>query len=77
MNTYSTTFHFPVEMKERIQLLSRMNFYLWMYVAREGDYDDAMEFIRSMRNVPAPFEDWYAFAPLCEPEISSFLSDDF
>ena len=46
-----------VKLQGTIQEVSRMNFYLWMYVAQEGEFEDAMEFVRTMQREPSPFEE--------------------
>ena len=43
-------------LQETVKDLSRVNFYLWLYIAQEADYDDAVEYINCRRNEPTPFE---------------------
>ncbi len=49
----------PAEMEKlqcAIQAMSRMNFYLWMYLAQEGIFEEAHDFIREKLEEPLPFE---------------------
>lgn len=51
---------FPATMEElhhKVKALSRMNFYLWMYIAQEGDFESARMFIHEQIETPTPFED--------------------
>lgn len=43
-------------LQETVKDVSRENFYLWMYIAKEADYDDAVDFVNARRNVMTPFE---------------------
>ena len=43
-------------LQETVKELSRVNFYLWLYIAQEADYDDAVEYVNCRRNEPTPFE---------------------
>ena len=52
-----------VKLQETIQAVSRMNFYLWMYVAQEGEFEDAKEFVRTMQREPSPFEEMLEINP--------------
>ncbi|MBR0343080.1 MAG: hypothetical protein IJH64_12715 [Oscillospiraceae bacterium] len=44
-------------LQETVKTVSRTNFFLWMYVAQEGEYDDALEFVTSKTDVITPFEE--------------------
>ena len=52
-----------VKLQGTIQAVSRMNFYLWMYIAQEGEFDEAMEFVRTMQLEPSPFEEMLGINP--------------
>ncbi len=43
-------------LQETVKDLARVNFFLWMYIAQEADYDDAVEFVNRQRNELTPFE---------------------
>jgi hypothetical protein len=45
-----------VKLQDAIQAVSRMNFYLWMYLAQEGEFEDAFEFVQEKQHTPTPFE---------------------
>lgn len=34
----------------------RQNFYLWMFIAQEGLWDDATEFLKENMDIPTPLE---------------------
>ena len=38
-----------VKLLSTIRTISRMNFYLWMYLAQEGEFEEAFEFVREKR----------------------------
>ena len=46
-----------VKLQEAVQTVSRMNFYLWMYLAQEGCFEEAMDFVHSKLRAPSPFEE--------------------
>lgn len=33
-----------------------MNFYLWVYLAQEGYFEEAIEFVQEKLQTPSPFE---------------------
>ena len=35
-----------MKLQGTIQAISRMNFYLWMYLAQEGEFEEAFDFVR-------------------------------
>lgn len=45
-----------VKLLSTIRTISRMNFYLWMYLAQEGEFEEAFEFVREKQQNPSPFE---------------------
>lgn len=45
------------EAEEKIRLLQRQLHYLWMYVAQEGDWEEADRFVKEHMEEPVPFED--------------------
>ena len=47
----------PDEVKEKIRRMQREIFYTWMFLSREGIYEDAEEFVREHMDEPIPFED--------------------
>ena len=45
-----------VKLQYAIQSVSRMNFYLWMYLAQEGIFEEAHIFVREQMENPLPYE---------------------
>lgn len=45
------------EAEEKIRMLQRQLHYLWMYVAQEGDWEEADRFVKEHMEEPVPFED--------------------
>ncbi len=45
-----------VKLQGTIQSVSRMNFYLWMYLAQEGEFEEAFDFVREKQQNPTPIE---------------------
>ena len=41
-----------VKLQGTIQAVSRMNFYLWMYLAQEGYFEEALEFVQEKLRTP-------------------------
>ena len=60
-----------------IQAVSRMNFYLWMYLAQEGIFEEAHEFVRDRMEDPLPFEAMLGIHPWIEPEKTDSPLDTF
>ena len=52
-----------VKLQGTIQAVSRMNFYLWMYLAQEGEFEEAFEFVRERQRTPSPFETMLGINP--------------
>jgi len=51
-----------------VRAISRTNFYLWMYLAQEGIFDDAHEFLRDKLESPLPVEVMLGIQPWLEPD---------
>ena len=49
---------YTADLRQQTMLMSRMNFYLWMFVAQEGLYEDALDFLALKSDIPTPFEEW-------------------
>ncbi len=62
MNTDPTS-SAMVKLQGTIQAVSRMNFYLWMYLAQEGEFEDAFEFVQERQRNPSPFETMLGINP--------------
>lgn len=65
------------QLKSTIQAVSRMNFYLWMYLAQEEMFDDAFAFVKEKQHVPSPFESMLGINPQnancrCDPMLYDF-----
>jgi hypothetical protein len=45
-----------MKLQGTIQAISRMNFYLWMYLAQEGEFEEAFDFVREKQQNPTPIE---------------------
>ena len=45
-----------VKLQGTIQAVSRMNFYLWVYLAQEGYFEEAIEFVQEKLQTPSPFK---------------------
>ena len=43
--------------KEKIRLLQRKLFYIWMFLSQEGLEEDAEEYVKNHMDEPTPFED--------------------
>ena len=52
-----------VKLQDTIQAISRMNFYLWMYLAQEGEFEEAFDFVREKQQNPTPFETMLGITP--------------
>ena len=52
-----------VKLQGTIQAVSRMNFYLWMFIAQEGCYEEAEAFVSSRQRDPSPFEEMLGINP--------------
>ena len=52
-----------VKLQGTIQAVSRMNFYLWMYLAQEGEFEEAFEFVQERQRNPSPFETMLGINP--------------
>jgi hypothetical protein len=65
MITFDTSSSAPANAKAMgtIQAISRMNFYLWMYLAQEGEFEEAFEFVREKQRNPSPFETMLGISP--------------
>ena len=60
--------HAEIEKLQRaIQAVSRMNFYLWMYLAQEDIFEEAHDFVREKMEEPLPFEAMLGIHPWVEP----------
>ncbi len=44
------------KLQSAIQTVSQMNFYLWMYLAQEGIFEEAHDFVREKLKEPLPFD---------------------
>ncbi len=60
-----------------IQAVSRMNFYLWMYLAQEGIFEEAHDFVREKMEEPLPFEAMLGIHPWVEPAAAESPFDPF
>jgi hypothetical protein len=47
----------PKEAQEKIKMLQRKLFYIWMFLGQEGIWEEAEEFIKEHMSEPVPFED--------------------
>ena len=52
-----------VKIQSTIQAISRTNFYLWMFAAQEGFYEEALEFVTERQQTPSPFETMLGITP--------------
>ena len=52
-----------VKLQGTIQAISRMNFYLWMYLAQEGEFEEAFDFVQEKQHSPSPFETMLGITP--------------
>ena len=52
-----------VKLQSTIQAVSRMNFYLWMYLAQEGEFEEAFDFVQAPQCTPSPFETMLGINP--------------
>ena len=66
-----------VKLQGTIQAISRMNFYLWMFVAQEGEFEEAFEFVTERQQAPTPFETMLGITPWNEPMNRDTPFDDF
>ena len=66
-----------VKLQGTIQSVSRMNFYLWMYLAQEGEFEDALEFVQEKQHSPSPFETMLGINPWDVDAGCSSQLDDF
>ncbi len=55
-----------VKLQCAIQSVSRMNFYLWMYLAQEGIFEEAHNFVREQMENPLPYEAMLGIHPWVE-----------
>jgi hypothetical protein len=60
-----------------IQAVSRMNFYLWMYLAQEGIFEEAHDFIRGKLEEPLPFEAMLGIHPWVDSGTAESPFDPF
>ena len=56
MMTYSAITPSPDIIQAHVLATSRMNFYLWLYLAQEGCYEEALEFVKNRQGDPTPFD---------------------
>ena len=49
---------YTADLRKQALLMSRINFYLWMFVAQNDLYEDALDFISMRHDIPTPFEEW-------------------
>lgn len=47
----------PTEVQRKMRMLQRQLHYTWMYLAQEGIWEEAEEFVKGHMCEPAPFED--------------------
>lgn len=47
----------PEEVKQKIRLLQRKLSYIWMFLAEEGLYEEAHDYVNNHMDEPTPFED--------------------
>ena len=66
-----------VKLQGTIQAVSRMNFYLWMYLAQEGEFEEAFEFVRERQRTPSPFETMLGIDPCDVAAGCNAPIDDF
>ena len=66
-----------VKLQGTIQAVSRMNFYLWMYLAQEGYFEEAFNFIQENQNKPSPFETMLGINPWDVAASCNSSFDDF
>ena len=66
-----------VKLQGMIQAISRMNFYLWMYLAQEGEFEDAFDFVREKQREPSPFETMLGITPWDVAMNCDLPLDDF
>lgn len=66
-----------VKLQGTIQAISRMNFYLWMYLAQEGEFEEALEFVREKQQNPSPFETMLGISPWNVSANQDSPFDDF
>jgi len=55
------------KMQCAIQTVSRMNFYLWMYLAQEAMFEEAYDFVREKMKEPLPFDVILGIHPWVKP----------
>ena len=66
-----------VRLQGTIQAVSRMNFYLWMYLAQEGDFEEAFDFVQERQRNPSPFETMLGINPWDVAAGCNLPLDDF
>ncbi len=68
----------PEIIQERLEILARENFGLWMFVATQDMADEALRYIEDDVRIPKSFECWYknGFIPT-EDQRNTFLPDPF
>jgi hypothetical protein len=66
-----------VKLQATILAVSRMNFYLWMYLAQEGYFEEALEFVQEKLRIPSPFETMLGVNPLDVAAGCNSTFDDF
>ena len=66
-----------VKLQGTIQAVSRMNFYLWMYLAQEGDFEEAFDFVQERQRNPSPFETMLGINPWDVAAGCNLPLDDF
>ena len=66
-----------VKLQGTIQAVSRMNFYLWMFIAQEGEFEEAFEFVTERQQTPSPFEALLGINPWDVAAGSNSPFDDF
>ena len=66
-----------VRLQGTIQAVSRMNFYLWMYLAKIDEFEEALEFVQEQQRTPSPFESMLGINPWDVAAGCSSPLDDF
>ena len=65
-----------VQLQNTIQAISRMNFYLWMYLAQVDEFDDAFAFVKEKQQIPSPFESMLGINPWNTVSRCGYTLDD-
>ena len=66
-----------VRLQGTIQAVSRMNFYLWMYLAKIDEFEEALEFVQEQQRTPSPFESMLGINPWDVAAGCNSTFDDF